>query len=228
MTKEEIRDIVISYTNRSDKTTVIDTAIDFALTTLAQTNLFDDAKREFNCPTSATVSSVFLPAKLNQLLDVRLIDPSSPTLSYPLVLLRKLEFVAKFPNVPQNSVTGRPYWCYRDKNVLYFHCITQAAYTFRMTGYFLPTFFLDTDENPILDSDEAIAAYATANVYESLEMFDAHDRWLGKWKMLAKNLIDSKQRELGIKFVATPWQRNAPSEVNAPWLDPFVERSTSR
>ena len=222
MTKAELRTLVQANVGRTDKDTVINNALDFALTTLSQTELHDDLRRELD--STCVISSTFvqLPSTLSQLLDVRLVDPTNPSLAYPLVILRKLEFVRMFPNVPGNAITGRPTFSFVEAGKLNFNCITQAEYTIRITGFFLGEFFADTGENPIKNADEALTAYATANLYESIQMYDDAARWQGQWKFLVKNLINAKQKELGVSFVARPWVRNTAIESNAPWLDPFA------
>lgn len=225
MTKTELRNLVITNTNRSDKATTIDLFLDFALSTLARSYAFDDLRKTLQVPLTSGGYSVQLPVTLNQIIDITFIDTTSPTSSYPMKLIDSTQFLGMFPNIPGSTTSGRPTMCCQSGNLLLLNTKTNAAYQLSITGYTVPKFFSATDENPIVDSDEAVVAYATARLYYSMQMYKDGEFWERDYQVRRQVLINGKERRVGTSYVAQPWQRSSTFTTNSPWLDPFAGQS---
>ena len=221
MTLVQLRTIVEGTTGRTDKDTLIDASINFALITLSQSYNFLDLQREFDTWVAGGDYKMELPMNLNQIQELRFLVPASPTVSYPMKLERKLWVVEKFPNIAGSSITGRPLWCYREGNQLFFDRKCNGVYCVRITGDVVASYFAEADECPIKNAEECLVAYATAEVYRAIQLYTDAGQWMQKWTLLRTNLINAKQRETGTQFVAEPWSRDRRPQTNEPWLDPF-------
>lgn len=223
MRRSDLRTRVFNNTGRSDKTSVTNDGLDFGLKKLCQTYPFLALRAgEMDISFVATNLSIGLPQDMRQIVELRLIDPSSPTLSYSMVLLRKTDFVSRFPNVAGSPVSGRPYFCYRDGNRLYFDKKSEGSYTVRLTKYVIQKFNGDSDECAVPDSDEILIALSTAFVYRSIQMYDDAAQWDREAARLTQLAVMTEDREIGLKSVACEWASSPQIDTNIPWLDPFA------
>lgn len=221
MIRDELLDLVKSNTGRTDKDTVIDQGLNFAIQRISQRQPFDELRNEFDCQIVENDTQTQLPSDLDQIVELRLIVPSSPTLSYPMELWRKTKFIKLFPNVIGSTITGRPLWCYRDRNMLYLDRKSNGTYTIRITGFKLGVFSNGFAGDPVTEADECLTAYATHYLYKSIQMYADAQFWFGEYNQLFLELVNAKQREIGNSSIATEWSRTRPVQPNQPWLDPF-------
>ena len=177
-TRAQLRTSVMELTKRTDKETLTNDALDFALLELQNEYLYRVVRTEADLSTSQDDVSEALPSGFHRLLEVRLIDSTS---SYPIEV-RSLKWVLEnFPNISADS-SSKPDWCYEEGGVLYFSCPLDAAYTIRVTYYALSTFVSDATVNPIPVAESALIFYATSYVYDGLEL----DKDARKWEKRAQ------------------------------------------
>lgn len=227
-TRLDLQAMVIENTGRSDKTTLINNSLNFALKELSRLYPFAYNRPEADYSVAAASTYKALAARLNQIVEIRLIDPAVTTFSNPLTIMRKVPFVRMFPNVAGSAITGRPSHVYLDGVTVYFNCITLATYTLRVTYYQLDRFVDDTTVATIPDADEVLVAYATANTYRGLQMYEDAAEWDKMFLRLSRSLINQAEKDIGNQNMAREWTNSdrAPesSGGNPPWLDPWAER----
>jgi hypothetical protein len=224
--RSELRTKVITNTGRSDKTTVINDGLDFGLRNLSQTHPFLALRTgEIDVSVVTNDLSVQLPGTIRQIVELRLIDTASPTQSFPLKLIRKREFVERFPNVGGSSITGTPSYCYFDSPMLWFNVSCNSSYTVRLTRFSLDKFDSDFDETVIPDADEILIAYATAYTYESVQMYTDAQYWFNKFRALVMLAVENEERQIGVRLVHSPYCEKPDIVSNSPWLDPFAGHS---
>jgi hypothetical protein len=212
---------VIANTGRQDKVGVINDGLDFGLRQVCRTHPFDELRPEFDVGIVATDTRVQLPKMIKQIVELRLLVPGSPVLSYPMELMRKKGFVEVFPNVTGSTITGRPLYCYQDGDFLFLDRKSNGTYTIRMTALVNGVFESDTDETPIRDIDDILIAYATSHLYKSVQLYDDATYWQGQFAGLLRSEINAVQKQIGVHVVAKEWSTRQPIQTNQPWLDPF-------
>lgn len=222
MDRDDLNSLVVENCGRSDKIGQIDTYLDFALDQLSKLYPFDALRGEINIDLPTNATQIQLPNTLFQIIELRLLVPNTPTLSYPMELHRKRWFVEKFPNVVGATISGRPLYCYREKNQLYLDRHANGDYNIRITAYTLDKFGAASDTPRLNMCYEAIVAYATGCVYKSIQMYDDAMFWLGEFNRNANLAMKAEQKEIGVSLVAQPWNRRQPIQTNEPWLDPFA------
>lgn len=219
---DDIVNLVIQETGRSDKETQISQYVTFGFADLCRKHPFDSLRKETDTQINVLDTQMQIPADVNQIVELRLLVPSSPTLSYPMELKRKVWFTKQFPNVVGSTITGRPLWCYRDNNQIYFDRKANGVYAVRITYFPFSWFKGATATSGIHDADEALVAYATSRTYRSVQMYEDAQIWFSEYGRLAKELINAVQREIGVRVVADEWTRRGNIQPNQPWLDPFA------
>lgn len=211
---------VITNTGRTDKTTTTNEGLNEALLQLSRINPFDEIRLDSTLTLASGDSSVTLPDNLLQIVEARIRSDATPTKVRPLVLLRKSDFVRKFPNVGNQTYTGFPLWGYKELLTLNLNLRADAEYKIDITYFALNRFVDDDSVSLIPDSDECLIAGATAYVYESIQMYDDAKYWWNKFYTQAQLLAQTSQREIGTTIKAEPW-RNYPHQVVNEPNDPF-------
>lgn len=226
MNREEIRDLVLANIgNRTDKDTIINSAINLALTEIGQLHDFRAMRTEADISIAADDVSKALPSTTHQLIEARLIDG---TQSYALTIKTKLWFVKRFPNVSA-GFTGKPIIGYVEGNVLYFHPKSNDAYTVRLTYSALPAELSDdvTDVS-VSGVDMAIVCWVTGYMFTSMGQPELAAPWNTRFaNSMAISIAADKRRHAeenvmdqltyyGTDLVASP----------QPWLDPFSSYHT--
>lgn len=225
MTFLQLRNAVIDNTQRSDKISVINNGINFALVEIAKLHEWYALR---TTPADVVINAndlqTTLAADFYQLVEARCVNPASVSLSYPFQIIPKLSFVKNYPNVSAYG-TGRPYVGYYEKGILYYFPKSSSTYNLRYTYLKLPTLLsLDTDVNPLVECDVPVISYATSYLFDSIQMFEAGNVWRGRFSQSIAESIRSEKRH-----VATIVQMEQFSQENGiistspePWLDPFA------
>ena len=221
MTRLQLQQQVISRTGRSDKAQDINHFLNWGMDRLSEIHPWDCLRPEINNPINELDTQFQIPEWVDQIIEMRLLVPASPTLSYPMELHRKTWFVKQFPNVVGSTITGRPLYCYRDENTIFLDRKSNGSYNILCTVYAIRHFLSDQDKPRIPRADEALIAYATARLYEAVQMYEDAQYWMAQFNNIARSLINQEERELGVRFVADEWTRKQPVQTNQPWLDPF-------
>lgn len=225
MNKAQLRALVIDNTGRTDKSTTINTALDFALQSMCRIYPFDSLRKEGDIPINAGDTQAQLPSIMFQITEARLVDPGNPTFSYSMEIMRKNVFVKMYPNVAGMPITSRPFRMYKDGHTIFFDCIANNPYIIRVTGFSLDVFNSDVSSPLLYNADEVLVAYATANVYRSIQMYDDANVWDMQFKKLFNLFVSSEEKDVGRERIARPWKnpdQTPRNNVIPPWLDPFA------
>lgn len=221
MNRIELATLVVQNTGRTDKIPLINKSLIFAVKRMSELFPFLELRRECDTPIQPLDTQIQIPSWVDQIVELRMVDPATPTMSYPMELHREVWFVSRFPNVVGSTITGRPLYCYRRENLLFLDRKSSGDYICRLTATCKADLITDFSEVSIKDADEAIIAYATSSVYRSIQMYQDGQNWDQRFKELTTILVRAKERELGVHFVADMWSNELPIKPNQPWLDPF-------
>jgi hypothetical protein len=217
---DELIEQVQANTGRTDKDDIAEDRLRKALVNLSQLYPFEQLKSQSDTALAIGEYKITMPA-IDQIIELRLIVPSSPTMSYSMMLKRKTWFTQRFPNIPNTVITGRPLWCMVDNGELWLDRISNGAYTIRITGLTIGTYADGSDSSPITNSAECMVAYATAGVYASVQQYTDAKFWMGEYGRLYQALRDFKAGDPGERIVADEWRWRRRVTPNQPWLDPF-------
>jgi len=217
MNRSEIRTLVESATGRTDKTTLINSAINIALRKVSSEALWNDLLTEAEATTTADTEYVALASTVRRLSEVRLIDGLS---SYRIIVSPKTWVVSMFPDLTAYSST-KPHYGYLEGTTLYFVPPPDDAYTLRYTYYPLHTDLSDdTTETTIPQADEAVISYTVYWVFKSLEQHVNAREWHADYIV---QLREAKRvdRNAAVEHFARP--RYAGEILPADyWQQPFI------
>ena len=218
MNRSEIRTLIIATTGRSDKETLINSAINIALRKVSAEALWNDLLTEADVTTGADDTYVTLADNVRRLTEVRWIDGLN---SSRIVIQPKTWIIRLYP-APDELPSGVPLFGYLQGLRLYLvPPVAEADYTIRYSYYPLHADLSDdTTETTIPQADEAVIAYATYWVFKSLEQHDDAERWLIDYRL---RLVDAKRMDLSsaVDYAGRPRGLGDPVSANY-YLDPFV------
>lgn len=225
MTFLQLQNAVVDNINRTDKTSVVQNGINFGLQEIAKAHEWLSNRFETDLVIAAGDLSVPLPATMHKLVEARLINPSATVLSYPMVIIPKMTFVKTYPNVVAYGA-ARPFVGYEELGTLFFFPKSSDVFTIRVTCDKLPaTLTNDGDVNPLVETDQALIAYATAHVFRSVQMFEAAAVWDGQFKMSLGNALNAEKRRVATSVRLQEFHQDSSLETSPiPWLDPFAGR----
>ena len=217
MTRSTIRGLVEDATGRTDKTALINSAIDIAVEELSTQHLWTDMLIENDVLLLADVNSIALASNVARVDEVRIIDG---TLSRSLRIRPKKWIVSHFPN-PSARSTGKPAYGYIEGQTLFTVPVPDINYTIRYSYYKLhPALSSDGSVVEIRHSGPAVAAYATFWVFQSIEKHEEAEKWLVSYLRLLASAKKVDRANAATKFVFD--QRGERIVLNDYWLDPFV------
>jgi hypothetical protein len=224
MTREQIKDLVIENTRRTDKEALILTSIGFALNEIAQLHDFKIMKVEVDIPFSEDDMSVSLPTDAVQISETRFIESTTDTIGYPIPLVSKNYSVRTFVN-PAGQAASRPTELYEHNGQLYFNAPSDGDYILRMTYMKYPEELEQATDTPLIPKIEnAIVAYCTSYVYDSIQMYNDGQVWMQKFYTAIRTAISADKRRSGTRVQLEPFPGRPVSPVVPPYLDPFAPR----
>lgn len=209
--------------NRTDKNTIIDEALNEGLEELVKRHYFRDAISEMaDVSVVADASSVALPSDVHQVIEARLIDG---TLSYPFIVKSKKWVTSRWPNISEDN-TGKPTLGYIEGDSLYLYPVSSGSYKIRATVVSFPDPLIENGDVPgIKNVDSVLTAYATSEVFASMQDFESAGWWLGKFERRIQEAIRSDQKETANDLIVDPSPSTSRSTGTQPWLDPFTGRT---
>jgi len=185
MDREDIRDLVIETTGRSDKTTLINSAINVALGKLSTDFLWEDLLTEGSGTMTASTGYVSLASDYKRLSEFRYMDGLQ---SYQLDIRPKKWVVKWYPD-PSAFSEDKPVIGYLQEKKVFFVPYPDDAYNYSYSYYRLhPDLTADTDEILIRGGEEAIISYATYWTFKALEKHEDATQWRADYADLVKGL----------------------------------------
>lgn len=230
MTRLQLRNLILSTTNRDDKSDVADSAIDLCMTRLGALHEWQQTRTEISEAIIAGTSSFVLPDKSRRIIEIRFIND---LLSYPMRLFPKvvaLRYAPYPPALPQL----RPTVCYREtasngNDTIYLIPASNGTYSIRLTTGANPTIGpLDTDVCNIPDVDEAVVAFGSEYVFRSVSMIQEANDWKAQFDEAVAIAIRADKRRPGESLVMEPHpglrgRYGADGLSMDPQHDPFVK-----
>ena len=217
LTRAQIRTLVLDATGRTDKTTLINTAIDLGVEEFSTQYRWSDLLVEADATLAIDVQFVVLATDVARIIEIRLIDGNNSR----TLRIRSKDWLVKHAPNPSANNTGKPTFGYLQGTTLFVVPIPDEAYTIRYSYYKLSA-ALTTDAQTVdvRHSGAAIAAYATYWVFQSIEKHEDAERWLATYL----KLLDSAKRTDKENSVTTQMfdQRGDILISGEFWLDPFV------
>lgn len=219
MNREEVENLVIEATGRSDKLSLIRLAINLALTEVSSQRLWSDLQVEDEVTISASSPSVALASDVARVSEIRLIDS---TASRVLQIRPKTWLVSKCPDIESRS-EGKPVFGYLEGTSLFLYPIPNKSYTIRYTYFRLhPALTLPTSEILIRQAESAVVAYTVWWVFQTLEMQENAKIWYASYQTFMKSAEMVDKSNSAIQHVAEPRNYQPPMSSKW-WLDPFVQ-----
>lgn len=228
MTYLQLRNAVIDNSNRSDKVSVINNGINFALAEAAKRHQWYALRTALAATINVGDISVTMPVNFYRLVEIRLIDAAANALSYPLRVVPRGQFLRRFPNVNGTTAGGRPMLGYEENGIFYFSPKSSGTYT--VAGTYqksFPTLTADADVNPLVELDLFIIAFSTAYLFKSIQMFDAAGNWMQDANSLLDNAIKSEKNRPATTYMMEEFaQPGDGTDFVEPWSDPFAGHET--
>jgi hypothetical protein len=223
MNRSELRALVIQNTGRSDKTSLINSAINIALKEISSAKRWSDLLTRGTATLTANTGYIDLASDLARLDEVRLFETSGTT-AWDLEVRRKSWLTGKYPN-PEAYSPGKPVFAYLEARRLYLYPIPDAAYPVRYTYYKIHAdLSSDSSSSDLRFVDQAVIAFATAWVFQSLQQHDDAKRWFGTYAAFLASAKGADGDNSAVKFAA----ESRPDEYadserlqSEYWLDPF-------
>ncbi len=219
MTRLTIRGLVEDATGRTDKTSLINSAIDIAVEEVSTQHLWSDLLVSTNLFLVVGSTSKALASDVARVVEMRVIDN---TLSYPLKIRPRSWVVRHFPN-PSAQSTGKPSFAYIEGQTLFTVPLPDAIYEIQY-AYFKMHVALSTDasEVTIRHAGPSVVAYTTFWVFQSIEKHEEAQKWLVSYLQLLESAKKLDRANSAVKHVADQRGR-MPVSTNDYWLDPFVK-----
>lgn len=218
MNRQEIRELVIDATGRTDKVSLINRAINLAVAEVSSQRLWTDLQTEADVSLTEGVRYVDLGVEVTRVSEIRLLDGES---SGPLDIRPKDQVISLSP-YPENASTSKPRMGYLEGTKLYLVPVPDDDYTIRFTYYKLhPALDNDTDEVLIRHAATAVVAFATLWVFKSLEKLEDEQRWLATYVNLLNSAKKVDKDNTVVIRQAQPYGQTKTLSGN-PQLDPFV------
>ena len=177
-TREQLRAKVrLNVQSRTDLDSQIDAALNNACEELSRMAWRELVARSASTSTTADTQYVSLPVDLEELLAVQFVND---TQSYAPALWTKAEAEGRYP-VADAFASGPPAGCYREGSLLYFVPVPDDDLVVRV--HYRAMLTLGSGAGDAVSSagfDSLLVAFATAEVFESLEHAkDTAGRWWG-------------------------------------------------
>lgn len=205
--------------NRSDKDTIINETLNEGLEELVKRHFFRDAISQHDFDIAADDASVEISTVgIHQVLEVRLIDG---TISHPFIIKSKRWVTDRWPNVSADN-TGKPTLGYIEGDEVFLYPVSSGAYKLRMTSVQFPVAMAaDGDVPSIKNVDPILIAYATSEVFDSMQDSESANRWEGRFEGRLLSAIRADKKGAANDRIVDPFLWSARSTVIQPWLDPF-------
>lgn len=218
MDRAAARTLVESSTGRTDKTTLINSALDLGVVKVSTARLWSQLRVSATASLLVDTSSVALASDAVRLTELRVLDGTS---SYHLQLRAKEWVVRRWP-LTSSLNRAKPAWGYLEGKTL--HVVPEAdkAYTIGYSYCRLHPALTDDSDPLLIDAaDAAVVAYAIYWVWFSLEQPETATSWKAVFEDELADAIKADHSSATEIFLL-PYNEATPVQPNY-WLDPFVK-----
>ena len=197
-TRSELRTRVQNITKRTDKSTVINDALDLGLSEISQLHDWRELIGVETLSTTTNDTEESLTASTHHIIEARVIDGTN---SYKLRVIPRRRFYQWFPNVAAASAS-KPKYAWVDDTTLYFSAPVDSSYDIYVMSYILSTFTGDSTVCPISVAENALSFYAVSFLYDSLEMYNAASVWNRRYEKALAVAIATDTKQPAREFIA--------------------------
>lgn len=219
MNRLTIRNLVIEATRRSDKTSLINSAIDIAVEEVSSQRMWSDLLTAGQTSLILGQGFIDLASDLARLTEIRLIDGTSSR----NLIIKTREWVGDYFPSPESFSTGRPVYGYLLGKTLHIVPRPDAAYVLKYTYVKLhPALASDTSEVLIRHAGPVVAAYATFWVFQSINQQMEAEKWLVTYFKLLESAKKIDRDNTAVEHAADI-RGELPLSGRDYWTDPFEE-----
>lgn len=222
MNRQQIRNVVIANTRRSDKVEDINTSIDLMLQEISQVHDFRGNRvTSYTAVLAEGGNNVDLPADLFQIYQpIRVLDSLVTEKSYVAELKEKEWILTRWPD-GNDETTGIPTFCYVDGSKLYFIPPAQEEWTIAFDYHRLTPVLSGDDATVQSGIEAALIARVTADIFAMTQQWQDFNQWMviANRRLQIAITADTNRRETRRREPFTP----CPVQVAGPpdYLDPF-------
>lgn len=217
MNREDLETLVSEATGRTDKLTLIRSALNLAVAEVSAQREWSDLLSRDEVTISSGAQSVELADNVARVFQVTVVDD---TLSRPLLGRSKSWVEERYPS-PESWPVGQPECGYLEGKTLYMVPRPDQDYVIRYSYYKLhPELTSPTSELLIRHAQAAVVAYATFWVFQSIEKLKEAEQWYALYlrQLASAKKVDSSNSMT--KFQMNP--RGSSMPYDNYWLDPYV------
>ena len=205
MDKASLNALVVSITGRSDKTALINIALDLALKAIGRRHDFQFFFEETEL--SVTGSSVTKPTGYKRFIEARI---GEDTQAYSIALRPKAFVVSRYPSIP----TGNPVYMYETSTTFVLAPEPTDETVMTLTYVKEPSF------STTGSLDEMLAEYACAFIFKSIQMPDVAMYWTQEFERhLREAILDDKRTN--VLYIHEGFAISENIAGAAAYLDPF-------
>lgn len=224
MNRQDLETLVLEATGRTDKLTLIRSALNMAVEEVSSRRLWRELQVEDEVTIVSGAQSVDLADDLARVMEIRLIFG---LISYPLLIKEKKWLTDRVPNIPALS-TARPIYGYLEGKTLFVARRPNMDYVIRYTYHRLhPALDLPTSELLLRKCGPAVAAWTTYWVFLSSEQPKEAEMWMATYEKHLASAMKLDEDDSVIVRRATQRTNTGQAgtgilSVNDYWLDPFT------
>lgn len=220
MNRSEARNLVIQTTGRSDKSDLINDALNLALDKVSSQRLWSDLLTEGQATLTTGTQTIALATGVKRLAEVRLMDGLN---SYRIAIKTKNWLVNVYPN-PDAASDARPAYGYMQGSTLFLVPIPDQDYTIAYSYYRLhPKLTSDGDLLLITHADSAVLAFATYWTLKATMQHEDAEKWFMEYDVAVRDAKRVDAQNTAVTIVAD--QRGQDPVAGTYWLDPFIREN---
>lgn len=220
-----LKNLVLGNTSRGgdgsgEKSALAVDALNFGLEEIGKKHDWKDLKVEVDEVLAEDQKTFTIASNYQRVVEARLIDTEVGTeqSSWKVWVFSKEELVQVFP-APELVSTSKPRYMYEEAGKMVLIPPSDGVYTLRYTYLKKPSVLSDdADTADITTVDEALVAYATQYVFNSVQQFEEGRAWRAQYEVALKNAIKEDGKRPAEQLAFKPFFRR--SEVRS--QDPFV------
>jgi hypothetical protein len=222
-TRLELREAVLANTSREDRVEYINTSLNRGLNYISRAHLFRSLREEFSITFTEGTTEVDLPERFQHFEGARIFK--GDTGGWVFQVRPKGAVLHRYPRLTTPARPLMGYVDYEDQK-LKFVPEADVDYEGTLSVYRFPP-FLVTDSSELHDPqwEQALIAFASYQVFMSIESFQSASVWSGEFERELRSLIKNDNRMGGVEVRANPGLAPGSEVVSSlePWTDPFAK-----
>jgi len=186
VTKAEIVSLVVLHTNRSDKTELMERAIDLALKEICLRHGFQKNCYKVDVAVTTDDTSFTLPTDCLDVVDLRIKNDGTST-GEQIDIITRSQMLKKDPELNGGSQSGKPILAWQESNTLQLYPKVNNDYTLELGYFALEALEEDSTSTNVAELDDAIVSWVTHYVYKSINMIQESAVWKQSYETAIKH-----------------------------------------